>query len=347
MSASHARRYGGRLVIAAVLSALVLPGVVSLSDAAPAAKPKKSSWKVVRTEGFSGSALPGACEAYTGKYAPGKNAWSSKNVAVSGGRLNLTLAKKKTSGQPYTAGGVGCWGWPQKYGKYEIKARVPVGKGINSSITLWPAKPSKSSEAAFTGLEVLAPGPETAYVTNGYGTESDSAQVVGTYSGKIRTYVIEWAPQHVRMTLDGKELYYSTRSFKGSRWLGLVVSNGDVLTGVPDASTRLPAALQIDRIKIWSYTGVPPPARAVTTTPSPSLSPGASPAPSTGAADLPTATTPGALTGLEPTSADTGPALAGGVWPWLLGGSLIAVLAIISLNYPHYRRINRAGPLRQ
>lgn len=346
MSASRVRRFGGRLVIAAALSALLLPGVIGASGAAPAAKPKGSSWKTVRTVEFTGSALPDECEAYTGKNASGKNAWSSKDVAVSGGMLQLKLEKKKTSGQPYTAGGIGCWGWPQKYGRFEIKAKIPVGKGINSSLTLWPAKATKSSASAFTGMEVMAPGPETAYVTNGYGTKSESAPIVGKYSGKLRTYVIEWAPKHVRMTVDGKEIYYSPRSFTGSRWLGLVVSSGDALTGVPDADTKLPASLQIDRIKFSSYTGVPPKPGVIIPTPSPSQA-----TPTATATAAPTASPAAAATGpssvtLKPTSAQTGPALTGGVWPWLLGGSLIAVFAIASLNYPHYRRARRAAPVK-
>jgi hypothetical protein len=352
-------------VIAAVLSGFLLPGVVGAGATASAAAPagaqiaaqtavgagktKPSSWKTVRTEEFSGSDLPKGCEAYTGKYSAGKNAWSSKDVDVSDGLLELKLEKKTTSGQPYTAGAIGCWGWPQKYGRFEIKAKVPVGRGIGSSLTLWPAKSGKGNEAAFTGMELLAPGPETAYVTNGYGSKSENTRVAGEYSGEFRTYVIEWAPKHVRMTVDGQELFYSTKSFKGSRWLGLVVSNGDALTGVPDADTKLPARLQIDRIKISSYTGVPPKAPAVVpspSTPAITTAPPTSTPTASAVAKVPATTGPADLSSLEATSAETGPALAGGVWPWLLGGSLIAVFAIVSLNYPHQRRSRRDGLIR-
>lgn len=359
MSASRARRYGGRLAIAAVLSGLLLPAVTGLGTAAPAgasvgqhaAKSKQpSSWKTVRTEEFSGSELPDGCEPYRDTFKAGKNAWSSKAVSVSDGLLQLKLEKKTTSKQPYTAGAVGCWGWPQRYGRYEIKAKVPLGRGIDSSLTLWPAKSGPDSATSFTGMELLAPGPETAYITNGYGPASEGARVTGTYSGEFHTYVIEWAPKHIRMTVDGKEIYYSNQSFKGSRWLGLVVSNGDALTGVPDAATKLPARLQIDRIKISSYTGVAPKARAVTPTPSVSTSapaPGSATPTATAAAKVPATTGPAEVTALEPTSAETGPALAGGVWPWLLGGSLIAVFAIASLNYPNQRRTRRDSLIRQ
>jgi beta-glucanase (GH16 family) len=378
MSASRASRHGGRIAIAAVFSAVLLPSIMSFASsasaapqaaapqaaapqaaapqaaapqaAAPAAK-AKSSWDTVRTEEFTGSALPTGCEPYGLKYTAGKNAWSKNDVEVSGGLLKLELEKKKTSGQPYVAGAVGCWGNPQKYGRFEIKAKVPTGGGINSSISLFPTKAGKSTVAASAGMELLAGKTQTAYVTNGYGTKAEAIQVPGKYAGAFHTYVIEWAPKHTRMTVDGKEIFYSHKAFTGSRWLGLVVSTGDKLTGVPPKGTTLPAKLQIDRIEVAKYTGVKPTYKAAVTpltavtpaagTPTPKATASSSPA---AAAKVPASTEPAPVTALEKTSAPTGPALAGGIWPWLLGGSLIAVFAIASLNYPHYRRNQGSQP---
>jgi beta-glucanase (GH16 family) len=344
MSASGARRLAGRFAIVAVLSGLMLPiasawpgGPADAAQAATglAAKAKRaSSWKTVRTEEFSGSKLPSGCGAYSGQYTAGQSAWSAKDVVVSSGLLNLKIEERKTSGKPYTTGGVGCWGWAQKYGRYEVRAKVPAGKGIDSYLTLWP---SKGGEGAWTGLELLAPGPETAYVTNGYGTKSEGARVTGDYSGAFHNYVIEWAPKYLRITVDGQEIFFSTRSYSGSRWFGMVVSNGDALTGVPDANTKLPAGFQIDEVKVSSYTGVPPKAHA-STTPRVAGVPTAVPTTITPSAEekLPAAAATTRVTALEPVSDN--PALAGGVWPWLLGGSLIAGCAIASLNYPGRRR---------
>jgi beta-glucanase (GH16 family) len=340
MSAGGARRVAGRLAISAVLSGLLLPlGSASMAAGMAAKDKPTSSWKTVRTEEFSGSSLPSGCEPYRGKYAAGQSAWSSKQVTVSDGLLSLGIEKRPTSGKPYTTGGIGCWGWAQKYGRYEVRAKVPAGKGIDSYLTLWP---SKGGEGAWTGLELLAPGPETAYVTNGYGIKSEGARVAGEFSGAFHTYVIESAPKYLRMTVDGKEIFYSTRSYTGSRWIGLVVSNGDALTGVPDASTKLPASFQIDRIKISSYTGVAPKARALT---APRVAGVPTVVPTTiaptAAQKLPATAATTRVTALQPVSAD--PALAGGVWPWLLGGSLIAVCAIASLNYPGRRRARQSS----
>jgi hypothetical protein len=116
------------------------------------------------------------------------------------------------------------------------------------------------------------------------------------------------------------------------------VSNGDALTGVPDASTKLPAEFEIDYLKTSAFTGVAPVARA-TTAPVSRSRPvaSASPAPTgTGLKAPPTTPAAVAETATEVEAADS--ALAGGVWPWLLGGSMIAGLAVVSLSYPRGRR---------
>ena len=321
-----ARRRRG--IAAAVLATAALTGLSLGPGVQPASA--ASSWKTVRTEEFSGRSLPDGCGQYTGKYPGGASVWKKDDVEVAGGLLTLKLQRRKASGREYTSGGVGCWGWAQKYGRYEVRAKVPAGKGIDSYLTLWP---DKGADGAWTGIELLAPGSETAYVTNGYGAKAETARVSGAYTDRFHTFVIEWAPHHLRMLVDGDEIFYSTRAYKGSRWFGLVVSNGDALTGVPDATTQLPAAFQIDRVKVSSYTGVPPKAHAATSprgtgvpTPMPTESPTKAPVPAT--------TAP--VTALRPVT-DSEPALAGGVWPWLLGGSVIAGSAALLLSYPSRR----------
>jgi beta-glucanase (GH16 family) len=338
MVASRARRSRGRWLASGAaasvltLAALATPAPVSPAPSAQAASP---SWQSKHTEEFSGSALPSGCEAYTGKYAGGKSAWSSKNVDVKGGLLTLSLEKRTVDKRPYASGGIGCWGWPQKYGKYEVRARIPQGKGIDSYLGLWPVK---GGEGAWTGVELLAPGTETAYITNGYGKKAETARVAGIYSDDFHTYLIEWAPKYLRITMDGDELFFSTRSYTGSRWFGLVMSSGDALTGVPPAGAKLPARFEIDRVKLFSYTGVPPTLRSETTadtsrvngvpTPVQTLAP-------TSSAKAPAGSTP--VSSTDATATPDTPVLAGGIWPWLLGGSLIAGAAVALLSYPRHR----------
>lgn len=339
MVASSARRsWRQRFTFSALTTLLAIGPALVLGSASPA-HASSASWKATRTEEFSGTSIPAGCEPYTGAYRGGKSAWIAKDADVGNGLLNLTIEKRKIDGRSWASGAIGCWNWSQKYGKYEIRAKIPKGKGIDSYFGLWPAK---GGEGAWTGVELLAPDAETAYITNGYGRKAETARVVGDYSDAFHTYLIEWAPKYLRITMDGDELFFSTRSYSGSRWPGLVVSNGDALTGVPDASTKLPATFQIDRIKTFSFTGVQPTLRSQSTAANRSRVAGTPTAVPTVAPTEPVkapATSP-AVTTAQP-AVDTAPALAGGIWPWLLGGSLIAAAAVALLNYPRHRAQQR------
>ncbi len=336
MKASRARRSWRRLALGALASLLTL-AVAPIVLAAPASA-APSSWEPKRTEEFGGTALPSGCQAYTGPYTGGKSAWSADDATVDKGLLNLKIEKRAVDGRNWSTGAMGCWNWAQKYGKYEIRAKIPQGQGIDSYFGLWPVK---GSEGAWTGVELLAPGSETAYITNGYGTKAETARVAGDYSSTFHTYLIEWAPKYLRITMDGAELFFSTRSYSGERWPGVVVSNGDALTGVPGASTKLPATFQIDWIKSYTFTGVAPTLRTQSTAAKSRVA--GTPTPVPAAAPTVPIKAPQASPSVSAATevAAQEPALAGGIWPWLLGGSLIAVAAVALLNYPRHRANQR------
>jgi beta-glucanase (GH16 family) len=324
-----------RLTRRRIISALLIAPAagVALATAGPVASvtpaDAASSWKTNRSFQFSGSDIPDGCGTYGGPYTGGKSYWQADDVRIAGGMLRLRLRERAKNGFAYTSGGLGCWNWPQTYGRFEIRARVPAGRGINSYFTL---SPTKGGENGWTGIEVLAPGPETAYITNGHGKASESVRVAGRYADRFHTYVIEWAPKLTRVSVDGRVLFSSTNSYKGPRWPSLVVSTGDALTGVPDDATRLPAEFQIDHIKVAAFTGVAPVVR-----PTPVVS-GPSPGATDGTARVLSAPTPTATPSAAATRSGllaeyTSANLTGGVWPWLLGGSLVAGLAVVLLSW--------------
>lgn len=342
MLASRARR-GVRRVALAGMVALVA-GTAGTASADIDGAVAASSWQTSRTEEFTQGSLPRGCGTYGGPYAGGKSYWTPDDVKLSGGLLHLKLQQRNVRGFRWTSGGVGCWGWAQRYGRYEVRAKVPAGRGIDSYLTLWPSKGSDGS----TGVELLAPGPETAYVTNGFGGGTDTARIPGRYSDGFHTYVIEWAPSLTRISVDDRVIYSTDKSYDGSRWLGMVVSNGDALTGVPDATTTLPAEFQIDYVKVSSFTGVTPAPRSTVARPSrdrPASVPATTASVLSGAKAPPSTPPPvagsAAAATPEPAVESQGTALAGGVWPWLIGGILIAALAVATLGRPRVRRPGR------
>jgi beta-glucanase (GH16 family) len=263
-------------------------------------------WKPAWSTDFSGSKLPSQCGTYSSTYAG--NAWSADEVTVSGGLLRIGLEKRTSQGKPYTSGGVGCWNAAQSYGRYEWRAKVPPGKGIDSYVVLWA---TTDAEGDWTGIEILAPGPETAHLTNGYGSGTDGKVATGHYSDTFHNYLVEWAPGLTRISQDGRELYRSSKSYPGKRWIGFVVSNGDNLTGLPDGNTPLPAQFQIDSLKVSSYAGQGAAAGPATTTTARRATPTTTkprPSPSISAAAAtasPTATLPSTTDDTEPAGFDT------------------------------------------
>lgn len=326
--------------------ALITAGaaLVSVAPGAAAESQDAGPWVGGWSTEFSGSSLPAGCQKYSGTYNEGANAWSPSAVSISGGLLHIRLEHKQTGGRAWTSGGIGCWGKPQTYGRYEIRARIPRGAGIDSYFALWP---TQGGEGRWTGVEMLAPGKETAYITNGWGPAKQGSQVRGSYSDDFHTYVIEWTPERVRITQDGTQLFASDRAYSGARYLVVVVSNGDNLTGVPNGSTPLPAEFLIDRIRVDRYqaaaTTAATTAAATAQSPAPDSAATAAVVPSASTPSTPSAAGTAAVTGAqlsaaEEPAADVPPdaSATSGLLPWLVVVPLLILVLVGAIRaYAH------------
>jgi beta-glucanase (GH16 family) len=211
------------------------------------------SWKLVVRETFSGSALPKGCGAYgpSPHGGPAASWYDPAQARVSKGLLHLRITRKRGFDRPYATGGVGCWSLARTYGRFEVRAKVPKGKGIDSYLVLWPVQGDDDRD--WSGIELLAPRKERAYLTNGDGTRKHGKVVPGTYTDAFHTYRFDWTPRSFAIRVDGKVVFRDTAAFAGKRWLGMAVSSGDNLTGLPNAATKIPSEFAVDWIKIYAY----------------------------------------------------------------------------------------------
>jgi beta-glucanase (GH16 family) len=237
---------------AAVLGALLLLLAVPVVFAASPAQAEPSGWQPVFATDFAGPGLPAGCEAYDGPQGGvAANYYRPDDVTVSGGLLHLTMRERAYGGRPFTSGGLGCRRTSQTYGRYEFRAKAPAGAGIDAYVTLWPESGNRKDA---TLIEILTPpGAEKMYLTNEYGSGSSQVTVPGAYSDGFHTYVIEWAPDSLRILVDGRQRMNDPHVSLRDKWIGFAVSSGDQLTGVPDAATPLPADFQIDWLRVYSY----------------------------------------------------------------------------------------------
>ncbi|WP_238019053.1 glycoside hydrolase family 16 protein [Dactylosporangium sp. AC04546] len=239
--------------VPARLTTLLVVAVTTVFAApVPARAGDPVGWTPVFSDSFDDAgALPAGCSAYEDGASFRREA-----VTVSDGRLRLAL--RRASGG-YVTGELRCPGVAQQYGRYEFRARVPVGAGIESTVLLRPVDGAAADHASELSL-VAADGQDQAFVSNGDGRGTSTK----TLTGKFRdwhVYVIEWAPSGFRVTVDGTERLADPAVSTAQRWFGFAVTTG-ARAGTPGPSTPLPAEFQVDYLRIWAFTPVssaPPP----------------------------------------------------------------------------------------
>jgi beta-glucanase (GH16 family) len=227
-------------------------GVPGVAPAVPLGEPR--GWSPVFAADFSTPGLPSQCTAYNGQ--PGGQAaayYQPDEVQVSGGMLRLGIRRRNFAGRPYTAGGLGCFGLAQRYGRYEYRARVAPAAGVDSYVTLTAAD---GSESDATLLEVFAARggadhAQLAHVSNSVGA-GVNRKIVTTAVDGFHDYEVEWAPSGTRIRIDGKVVFVDDKASDRYRWPGFSATTGYAETGLPNPD-ELPAEFLIDWIRVYAY----------------------------------------------------------------------------------------------
>ncbi|HHX61260.1 MAG TPA: family 16 glycosylhydrolase [Epulopiscium sp.] len=194
------------------------------ADKEPTDKEQKR-WKLVWNDEFDGTEINPKNWTYNNGFLDlneEKQVYQSENVEVSDGSLKILAKKEKTliDGQEhdYTSARILTKGrYAQKYGKIEVRAKLPVGKSI------WPAIWMLPEDDEYTGwptsgeidiMEGKGSIPNKVWGTLHYGDKRpDNAQSGSSYDFKegesidqFHTYAIEWQPGEIKWFVDG-ELY--------------------------------------------------------------------------------------------------------------------------------------------
>jgi hypothetical protein len=150
-------------------------------------------------------------------HSTGKNGslWTTDAVQVADGELRITGSGRNPTGQGNVSGGL-CWcgkGGNQLYGKWQVRAKFDAGTGYAPLVGLWP-----QSDHQTDGSMVFA-GPKEADRHTLHGNVTWSTDHLQVSSGKLtgdftawHTYTVEWRATFVKMYVDDKLYYDSTRS---------------------------------------------------------------------------------------------------------------------------------------
>lgn len=198
---------------------------------------------------------------------------SSANAFVSNGSLFIQANKETLRAKNYTSArmrtkGRGDW----RFGKIEVRARLPKGQGIWPAIWMLPTDQNygtwpRSGEIDI--MELLGHAPQTIYGTVHYGTDGTTGhRSQGTsytssaedFSDYFHTFSIIWEKDTLSWFVDGKQYFaISSQSFPPFLYplnerfhLILNVAVGGIFPGDPDSTTVFPQRMQVDFVRVYS-----------------------------------------------------------------------------------------------
>jgi beta-glucanase (GH16 family) len=195
------------------------------------------------------------------------------NVLVSDGTLVLRAKRQSVPGHKgriydYTSGMVTSGrnyeerGKPDRfattYGYFEIRAKVPAGKGLWSAFWLLPS--THESKPEIDVMEVLGHAPKTLEMHTHYRDDDGESQnpgseaIVPDMSKDFHVFAVDWRPDVIIWYFDGQEKWrYSVKEHISHEpmYVLLNLAVGGEWPGDPEASTSFPADFLIDYIRIW------------------------------------------------------------------------------------------------
>lgn len=246
-------------------------------------------WKLVFQDEFDGPALSPAKWNILLREQSKHNElqyYVPDDVWVEGGSLRLRSRVRDFGSQHYTSGRVDTSGkFAATYGRFEIRARLPRGKGLWPAHWLYPqhrdwAMERLMARAVAEGDERLIPearpwyseidimeflGHETNVV---YGTlhyysfTGEKRSSSGTlkndtdYSKDFHLYALEWDPDEIRWFVDGTRIHSTKNGVPHTpHYLILNTAVGGSWPGNPDATTVFPQYHDIDYVRVYQRNG--------------------------------------------------------------------------------------------
>jgi beta-glucanase (GH16 family) len=239
----------------------------------------ESNWKLSWSEEFNYEGLP---DSNKWSYDAGGHGWGNNelqyytdaaisNAEVSNGTLKLKALHEKMDNRDYTSARLITRGKADfTYGKIEIRAKLPEGRG------LWPAVWMLAKDIG----KVNWPDCGEIDILEHVGFDKDSVfgtihtkaynHIIGTQKGKkifivnpyseYHLYSIEWTPERIDFFLDNKMYNHVSNEHKTlAEWpfdspfyLLLNVAVGGNLGGKKGIdSTVFPASLEVDYIRVY------------------------------------------------------------------------------------------------
>ncbi len=185
--------------------------------------------------------------------------YSPSALRVHDGILSIVASKAPGQARPYTSGTITTRGsFDFTYGYLEMRARIPAGKGLCPAF--WTLCSNEDLHKEIDVTEVLGQQPYRSYMTYHYRVRSGSKTKYHTWydgpdlSEGFHTYAVKWTPGRLVWYLDGVKRYEVADDANVPTQPMYLIANlavGGMWPGAPDASTKFPAAFDIDYMRVY------------------------------------------------------------------------------------------------
>lgn len=268
-----------KLLICLVLASLN-PGVLAQEKLSG-----KGDWKLVWQDEFEGKTPDAAKWNILIRERSKHNElqyYVPDDVTIEKGCLRLRSRIRNFGPMKYTSGRVDTKGkYAPVYGRFEIRAKLPGGKGIWPAHWLYPQNRNWQmeyimAEAVANGKESMIPEERPWYTeidimeflghepTVLYGTfhyysfDGQKKTSSSTWKGNVdytkgfHTYVLEWEPDGMRWFIDGQLLHSTSEGVPHApHYLILNTAIGGAWPGNPDGTTVFPQYHDIDYVRVY------------------------------------------------------------------------------------------------
>jgi beta-glucanase (GH16 family) len=146
-----------------------------------------------------------------------------------------------------------------RYGFFEMRARVPTGRGLLPAFWLLPA--SEASEPEIDVMEILGHAPRVVRMHYHWRDGDDDERSIGaTWTGEDlsagwHTFAVHWTPRRVRWFVDGVPRWSVTADRaelpRQPMYMLATLAVGGDYPGPPSDDTGFPATFEIDYIRVW------------------------------------------------------------------------------------------------
>jgi beta-glucanase (GH16 family) len=247
------------------------------------AYPGDKAWELVWSDEFDGKSLDySKWEIEVNAFGGGNQELQiytdrKENVRVEDGHLILEARKDNfgISGtvREYSSGRIrskhrGDW----KYGKFEVRARLPAGRGVWPAIWMLPTDEIYGTWASSGEIDIMefkGQEPNVVLGTLHYGkpwpdNKHSGAQkklAKGNFTDDFHTFAVEWEEGVIRWSVDG-EIYQTQKEWTSAGgefpapfdrrfYMILNLAIGGHFVGNPDASTPFPRKFLVDFVRIY------------------------------------------------------------------------------------------------